>query len=158
MNGKVAIVIADGVKAEPVAMLLAALSAAGATPRVLSTRVGMIRSADGQEFEAEAILRNSPSRSFDALALPDGEQAVSCLASDGHTIELLKEQYRHGKTILVGSASAHLLIRAGMGATLPSGESDPRLIFCSPTRFANQIGDFLAAVGKGGRPEVSHAP
>jgi catalase len=114
--------------------------------------------ADGQEFEAEATLRNAPSRSFDALALPDGEQAVTRLASDGHTIDLLKEQYRHGKIILVGSASAHLLTSAGMGTTLPSGECDPRLILCSPTRFANQIGDFLAAVGRDGRPEVSHAP
>lgn len=62
--------------------------------------------ADGQEFEAEANLRNAPSMSFAALALPDGEQAVTRLASDGHTIDLLKEQYRHGKTVLVGSASA----------------------------------------------------
>jgi len=148
VSAEIAVVIADGVKAEPVAMLLAALSAAGVVPRLLSDRLGTIRSADGQEFEAESTLSNMSAVSFDALALPDGEQAVTRLANDGRAIEFLRDQYRRGKTILVGSASAGLLASAGVAEKLPSGKPDPRLILCSPTRFEHQIGDFLASVGR----------
>jgi catalase len=149
---KVALLIADGVKAEPIAMLLSALSAAGAVPRLIGTRLGTIRSVDGQEFEIDATLENMPAVLFDAMALPDGEQAVTRLAADGHTLEFIKDQYRHGKTIFVGSASAHLLTSAGVALNLPSGKPDPGLIFCSPARLADRIKAFLAAIGKHRHP------
>jgi catalase len=149
---KVALLIADGVKAEPVAMLLSALSAAGAVPRLIGTRLGTIRSVDGQEFEIDATLENMPAVLFDAMALPDGEQAVTQLAADGHTLEFIKDQYRHGKTIFIGSASAPLLASAGVALTLPSGKPDPGLILCSPTRMADRIKVFLAAIGKHRHP------
>jgi catalase len=149
---KVALLVAEGVKAEPVAMLLSALSAAGAVPRLIGTRLGTIRSVDGQEFEIDATLENTPAVLFDAMALPDGEQAVTRLATDGQTLEFIKDQYRHGKTIFVGSASAHLLTSAGVPLTLPSGKPDPGLILCSPTRMADRIDDFLGAIGKHRHP------
>jgi catalase len=144
---KVALLVAEGVKAEPVAMLLSALSAAGAAPSLIGTCMGTIRSADGQEFEIDATPGDMPSTVFDAMALPDGEQAVTHLAADGHTLEFVQDQYRYGKTIFVGAASAALLTRAGVPVTLPSGEPDPGLILCSPSRTADRINDFLGAIG-----------
>jgi catalase len=149
---KVALIIAQGVKAEPVAMLVAALSAAGAVPKLLSTRLGTIRSMDGQEFEVDATLENMPAVLFDALVLPDGEEAVTRLVKDGRVIDFLKDQYRHGKTIWVGAASAQLLDSAGVAQKLPSGDADPGLITGSPARLADQISEFIAALGKHRHP------
>jgi catalase len=149
---KIAVLVAEGVKAEPVAMLMSALSAAGAVPNLIGSRLGTIRSVDGQEFEIDATFENMPAVLFDAMALPDGEQAVTQLSGDGHTIEFIKDQYRHGKTIFVGSASAQLLAAAGIGSTLPSGKTDPGLILSSPAHLADQISDFVRAIGKHRHP------
>lgn len=149
---KVALIIADGIKAEPIAMLVAALAAAGAVPKLLSTRLGTIRSLDGQAFEVDATLENMPAVLFDALVLPDGEEAVTRLAKDGHVIDFLRDQYRHGKTIWVGPASAQLLDRAGVAEKLPSGNADPGLIFGSLGRLEEQMSQFVSAVGKHRHP------
>jgi catalase len=61
------------------------------------------------------------------MVLPDGEAAVKTLASDGHTLEFLKDQYRHCKPILVLGASSRLLKEAKISSTLPSGKADPGL-------------------------------
>jgi catalase len=149
---RIAVLVADGVKAESVAMLVSALSKAGAVPNLISSRLGAIRSVDGQEFQVNATFETMPSVLFDAMALPDGEQAVSELAGDGHTIEFIKDQYRHGKTIFVGSASAQLLAEAGIESALPSGAADAGVILSSPARLANQISEFVRAIGKHRHP------
>jgi catalase len=145
---KVALIIADGVKAEPVAMLGAALSKAGAVPKLLSMRLGTVRSIDGQAFDVDATLENMPAVLFDALVLPDGEEAVARLAKDGLVIDFLKDHYGHGKTIWVGEASAQLLESAGVAQRLPSGDADPGLILGSAVRLKEQIAGFMAAMGK----------
>jgi catalase len=145
---KVALIIAEGVKAEPVAMMTAALTEAGAVPKLLSSRLGTIRSMDGQEFKVDATLENMPSVLFDALVLPDGDPAVGRLASDGHTMEFIKDQYRHGKTIFVGAASAQLLVKAGIAPKLPSGKPDSGLIVSTPALLKDQVSEFIAAIGK----------
>ena len=43
-------------------------------------------------------------------------------------VEFLKDQYRHGKTILVLGASSQLLQKAGIPPALPSGDEDPGLL------------------------------
>lgn len=145
---KVALIIAEGVKAEPVAMMAAALTEAGAVPKLLSSRLGTVRSMDGQEFNVDATLENMPSVLFDAVVLPDGDAAVKRLASDGHTMEFIKDQYRHGKTIFVGAASAQLLAKAGIAPKLPSGKQDSGVIVSTPALLEDQVGEFIAAIGK----------
>jgi catalase len=89
---------------------------------------------------------------FDALVLPDGEEAVTRLANDGEVIDFLKDQYRHGKTIWVGPASAQLLGSAGVTGKLPSGNADPGLILGSPVRLKDQISEFMATLGRHRHP------
>ena len=75
----------------------------------MSMRLGTVRSIDGQAFDVDATLENIPAVLFDALVLPDGEEAVTRLAKDALVIYFRKDHYRHGKTIWVGEASAQLL-------------------------------------------------
>ena len=125
---KVAILIADGIEAQSVIPVLRALQAAGAVTRLLGSRLGTVTASAGERFEVDATLENSPSVLFDALVLPDGAAGVDALAKDGHTLEFLKDQYRHCKTILAYGASSMLLQKLGISFDLPSGEGDPGLI------------------------------
>jgi catalase len=105
-----------------------------------------VTSEGGDTFEVDATLENSPSVLFDALVLPDGTEAVENLARDGHTLEFLKDQYRHCKTILALGASSMLLEKVGIGPELPTGTADPGLLMGSSDAFDPQL--FIAAVGK----------
>jgi catalase len=155
---KIAILVADGVEPESITELLGELTDAGAVPRLLGIRLGTIRGADGEDVEVDATLENSPSVLFDALVLPDGEEALEALSNDGHSMEFLKDQYRHGKTILALGTSSALLKKAGISLELPSGEPDPGLIVQSAVDFAVDAAAFIDAVAKHRHPERDRDP
>ncbi len=113
---KVAILIADGVEGAALKDLHAKLTNAGAVPRFVGVRLGSVATSDGGKIEADASVENSPPVLFDGLVLPDGAAGVNALASDGHTMEFVKDQFRHSKTILALGASDALLDKAGIPA------------------------------------------
>ncbi len=143
---KVAILVASGVAGDSIAQVQAALFAQGAVPRLVAPRIGSVATLEGDTLEADASLENEPGFLFDALVLPDGEQAVAALARDGHTMEFIKDQYRHGKTLLVLGASRALIDKAGLPATLPGGKADPGLLMAKAGDAAGAIGAFMAAL------------
>ena len=101
--------------------MIEVLTAAGAVVRLLGSRLGTVATAGGGTLEVDATLENSPSVLFDALVLPDGDKAVRALAADGHSLEFLKDQYRHCKSILALGASSLLLEKAGIAAKMVIG-------------------------------------
>lgn len=154
---KIAILVANGVEGESITRVMDALNAAGAVTRLLGSRLGAITSEAGETFEVDATLENSPSVLFDALVLPDGTEAVASLARDGRTVEFLKDQYRHGKTILVLGASSSLLERAGISPQLPTGREDPGLLPAESSE-AWDPQTFIAAVAKHRHPARDSDP
>ena len=106
----------------------------------------------GDAVAVDIPLDEADPASFDALVLPDGEAAVAALARDGHTMEFIKDQYRHGKAILVLPASATLLKAAGVSATLPSGEADPGVV------SGGDVETFIAAIARHRHPERETDP
>ena len=144
---KIAVLVADGMEGASIALLLGALVQAGAVPRLVGSRLGRCRTDDGSTFEADASLENSPGFLFDALVLPDGAAAMEALSADGHTLEFVKDQYRHCKTILALGASQGLLPAAGIPMALPDGSHDPGLILADAADAAEAAADFIAAVG-----------
>jgi len=155
---KVAILMADGMQGDTVSAIIDGLTKAGAVTRLVSQRLGKISSADDISFEVDATLENSPSVLFDALVLPDGIDAVERLAKDGHTLEFLKDQYRHGKSILVLGASSKLLKKAGIFEVLPSGEPDPGLLVAEPGGYEWAVKRFVAAIARHRHPERDTDP
>ena len=143
---KVAILVAPGVAGNSIAQVQAALFAQGAVPRLVAPRIGPVATLEGDTQEADASLENEPGFLFDALVLPDGEQAVAALARDGHTMEFIRDQYRHGKTLLVLGASRALIDKAGLPVTLPGGKADPGLLLGKTGDVAGAIEDFMAAL------------
>ncbi len=125
---KVALLVADGVDGDAVARMQEALAKNGAVGRLVAPRIGPVRTLSGEMLDADASLENEPGFLFDALVLPDGEDAVAALARNGHTPEFIRDQYRHCKPLLVLGASRMLLDKAGVPAAAPDGGSDPSLI------------------------------
>jgi catalase len=154
---KVALLVANGIDDAAVSSVIAALTKAGAVTRLLGSRLGTIKSASGSSFEVDATLENSPSVLFDAMVLPGGAAALSSLAQDGHTLEFLKDQYRHCKTILALGNSNELLDQTGIASTLPSGAKDAGLITESDGK-SGFVQKFIDAMAKHRHPERDRDP
>lgn len=153
---KVAILVADGCVGRGVADVHAKLVAAGAVPRILAARIGPVQTADGVPIEADASFENEPGFLFDALVLPDGANAVPAMGSDGNALAAIRDQFRHGKTILVLGAGAELLCIAGVPEALPNGEADPGLILTSDAAAGAEA--FIAGLARHRHPERETDP
>ncbi len=144
---KVAVLVANGVEGASLEKVIAALVAEGAVPRLVGARLGTCVGAGGEKFAVDATMENSPGFLFDALVLPDGAQAVEALDADAHTLEFLRDQYWHCKTILALGASEALLAQAQIPLTMPDGEPDPGLILADAASVDDAITAFITAVG-----------
>ena len=153
---KVAILVANGAEGTSIAAIQQALLDAGAIGRLVGPRIGAFTTTSGETMDADCSMENEPGFLFDGLVLPDGQAAVDALAADGHTMEFIKDQYRHCKTLLVLGASSALLAQAGIEPTLPTGEADPGLIV-SDTGAAS-VDAFIQALGKHRHPQRETDP
>lgn len=154
MGRKIAILVADGVDGKSAVALHQALLARGAVPRFVAPRIGPVKTADKVAIDADASLENEPGFLFDALALPDGEAGVEKLGADGHSMEFIKDHYRHCKAILVMPASTVLMQKAQVPPQLPSGEEDPGLFVGA----AEQFEAFIEGIAKHRHPERETDP
>lgn len=145
---KVAVLVANGVEGASLGQVVSSLVAAGAVPRLVGARLGTCIGAAGERFAVDATLENSPGFLFDALVLPDGAAAVEALDADAHTLEFLRDQYWHCKTILTLGASEALLAQAQIPMTLPDGAEDPGLILADAVDAEEAIEAFIAAMGQ----------
>ena len=158
---KIALLIAPGVVADSLTKLHAALLAKGAVPRWVAPCLGVIVTAEGDELQADASLENEPGFLFDALVLPDGVEAVKALARDAHTMEFIKDQYRHCKSIVVFGASEGLLEQAGVPKQLAGGAPDPGLVIAAAVKKSevdSAINSFLKAIARHRHPERDTDP
>src|SRR5690606_23058107 len=143
---KVAILVADGVDGASVKAVADALITQGAVVRLVGPRVGPLASGDGDALDADASLENSPSPLFDGVVVPDGPTGIVALSADGRAAEFVRDQFRHGKTLLCIGAGATLLQQAGIPL-----DDDPGLIVAdSATRSATR--SFIAALGQHRHP------
>jgi catalase len=143
---RVAILVADGVDAAALLALSERLTAEGAVPRFVSTHLGSVET-NGDPIEVDVSLEAAPAVLYDALVAPDGASAVRALTSDGHTLEFVRDQYRHCKPILVFGDGVAILEQAGVPLALPGGDPDPGLIIASAAG-AGAVETFIAALGR----------
>ena len=143
---RVAMLVADGCDGESLNALADRLTSEGAVPRFVSTSLGSVQPASGDEIEVDVSLEAAPAVLYDALVLPDGADAVTALRADGRTLEFIKDQYRHCKPILALGSSTELLAVCGIDAALPDGSPDRGLIIGADATAATK--DFIAAIAK----------
>ncbi len=122
---KVALLVADGIEADSLRSIHAALASAGAVPRYVAARLGPVSPSVGAPIHVEVTMEAAPSVLWDAVVVP--AQSAS-LAAQGHALEFIKDQYRHCKTIVCLDASSALVNEARLPLALPDGQSDPGLL------------------------------
>ncbi|MES2280179.1 MAG: catalase [Pseudomonadota bacterium] len=154
---KIAILVANGAVGESAATVHAALLAQGAVPRFVAPRIGPIQTSDGIGINADASMENEPGFLFDALVLSDGEKGVAALLKDGHTMEFIKDQYRHCKTIMAIGASKALLDKADVSPTLPGGNTDAGVIIAGKDATSS-LEAFIKGVAMHRHPERETDP
>ena len=152
---QIAILVADGVDRASIAAIHAALAAEGAVVHFVGPRVGKFVADDGAAIEAGKSMENSPSVLFDALVLPAGDKAIETLGRDGHTMEYVKDQFRHCKTILALGAGRKLLEMAGI---LAAAGKDPGLILAEPDKAAGAAPQFIKAIAAHRHPSRDSDP
>jgi catalase len=147
---KVALLVAAGADGDALSRVQAALVEQGAVARLVGPRIGRFRTGSGDTLDADASLENEPGFLFDAMVLPDGKEAVAALAQDGHTLEFIKDQFRHCKTILALGASQMLLVKAGLPVSMDKSmtQGGTGLIIADPANVDSAVETFIAAVAK----------
>jgi catalase len=143
---KVAILVADGCDGVAVQALAERLTKEGAVPRLVGLKLGSVDTLSGDPLDVDTSIEATPGVLYDAVALPDGEQAAKTLAAAGPALEFLKDQYRHCKPILAAGAAARVLRAAGIPDALPDGGPDPGLIVGAAGEAI--VATFLTALAK----------
>lgn len=144
---RVAILASHGVNADSINTLYDAILLQGGVPRVLSSKLGKLSTMQGENIDVEATLETMPSVLFDAMVIADGEDSVANLSMDAHTLEFLRDQYRHCKPILVSKDAKSLLEMVGIKATLPNGKLDIGLLF-GDDDITGSIQNFITILGQ----------
>jgi catalase len=147
---KVALLVAAGADGDALSRVQAALVEQGAVARVVGPRIGPFKTGSGDTMEADASLENEPGFLFDAMVLPDGKEAVAALAQDGHTVEFIKDQFRHCKTILALGASQVLLVKAGLPVSMDKSmtQGGTGLIIADAADVDSAVETFIAAMAR----------
>jgi catalase len=125
LGRKIAILVADGVDHACATSLCDALCSHGAVAELLAPVDGMVRTPTGDNLPVTRAMTTVASVLYDAVVVPDGEEAAQTLSADGYAVHFVAEAYKHAKTIGVlgtGGAvldEAHLVLpvldESGMG-------------------------------------------
>ena len=147
---KVAILVAPGVDGAFVLAVQAELLKQGVVARIVGPRIGPMPSTSGDPLDADASMENEPGFLFDALIIADGAEAVACLAQDGHTMEFIKDQFRHCKPILAVGEARQLLLQAGLPISMDKSLAQGRtgLLVAEAGAGESAIAAFIQALGK----------
>jgi catalase len=114
---KVAVLAADGVDAKALQAVKSALLRAGLAVRVLSSRLGELRAADGETIAIDDLLVTMPSVVFDAVFVPGGSQSIAALATQGDAVHFVREAFKHAKPIAASGEGVAFLAQAGVLAS-----------------------------------------
>ncbi len=125
---KVALLVADGCDADALRAAQAALAEAQAVPCFVGARLGVVRPARGEPIHVEVTFETAPSVLWDAAVLPGGPAAQSALALLDEAVVFVRDQYRHGKALLLLGGGTALLDAAMLPRTLPDGRIDPGIV------------------------------
>lgn len=95
-------------------------------------------------------MENEPGFLFDALILADGRASVAALSQDGHTMEFIKDQFRHCKTIMAIGEAHQLMAQAGLPISMDKSQAQggTGLIIADAADAASALQAFIAALAK----------
>lgn len=132
---RVALLAAPPEDGRHLATVQAALSAAQAMPCILSGRFGALPLHGGSALAIESTVEAQPSALWDAVVVSASTASLGALRRDGRILEFLRDQYRHGKPILVLSEHTEAVDLLGL-STGPG-------VACATAPDKASVNDFL---------------
>ena len=141
---KIAVLISNGFDDLTVKEMNEALLTAGATPKTVAPRLGVVVGARGTKIKADFSLLTASSVLFDAVYVPGGESSVAELAQQPAVAEFLKDAWQHCKTIAATSEGVAILESLSLNDRQPSG--DPGLILSRDGSIEEVADSFIRAI------------
>jgi catalase len=106
---KIAVLLADGFDDAAVAEMSKALLTAGAAPKTIAPRLGVVTGAGGTEIKVDCSFLTGSSVLFDAVYIPGGDASVEALKAEAEAGEFLREAHKHCKAIAASGAGVGFL-------------------------------------------------
>jgi catalase len=142
---KIAVLLADGFDDQAVGEMNKALLTAGATPKLIAPRLGVVTGAKGTELKVDFSFLTAASVLFDALYCPGGKASVSALTREQDALEFVQEAFKHCKTIAASGDGADFL-NAALADKASSNEAG--LIVDREQTIDKTAGQFIRSIGK----------
>ena len=124
---KVAVLLADGFDDAAVAEMSKALLTAGAAPKTIAPRLGVVTGADGTELKVDFSFLTGSSVLFDAVYIPGGDGSVEALKPLAEVSEFVNEAYKHCKSI-AASGSGVGLVAKSLGEKFSESDTTGKLV------------------------------
>lgn len=109
---KIAVLLADGFDDDAVAEMSKALLTAGAAPKTIAPRLGVVTGANGTELKVDCSFLTGASVLFDAVYVPGGDASVDALRRQEEAQEFVSEAYKHCKAIAANGAGVGFLAKS----------------------------------------------
>lgn len=122
---KIAILVADGVKSQPLIEVQDALTQQGAVADIIAPRSGTINAADDVIVPVTHSFLTASSVLYDAVYVPAGDNSITTLATDPDAIHFLNEAYRHCKAIAVDGSARQVLEPTYFGSKAVTATGKP---------------------------------
>jgi catalase len=108
----VGVLVTDGIDRKLVQSVTSAAEQAGATVKIIASKVGGVALKDGKKLPADGQLAGMPSVLFDAVVLLLSEEGCAELLRDSAAIDFVSNAYVHLKAIGATEAAKPLLEKA----------------------------------------------
>lgn len=118
---KLGVLITDGVDADLLDALKAALDAEGAMMELVAPTVGGVTASDGSVLAAHHQVDGGPSVLFDAVAVLPGEEGILGLTKLPPARDFVSDAYAHYKYVGFSAPAAKLFAKVGLPEDLDDG-------------------------------------
>jgi len=143
---RVAMLVNDGADQDTIKTIYTDLLNDGAVPRLVGSRLGKIVTASGEVMDIEITLEAGPSVLYDGVVIILECSESQPLPQDAHTMDFIRQQYRHCKPIFAVGNGARLMNDAGIPSTLPDGSIDPAIIVEHSALKTGSLSQFKTAL------------
>jgi catalase len=126
---KIAFLAADGVDADAISQMKAALEAEGAKVEIVAPRQGTLNGANKAKQQADQSFLTAASVLYDAVYIPGGDKHLATLAADPDAIHFLNEAYRHCKAIAADETARAVFESTYFAAIVREKKKDEGLLF-----------------------------
>ncbi len=110
----VGVLVADGSDRAAIDALVAAITQAGASHKVIAPHVGEVVLSDQSRLKVDGQLAGTPSVMFDAVAIVLSAQAGADLAREAAAVDFVRDAFGHLKAIAADAGAQALLTKAGV--------------------------------------------